>query len=275
MLPKFSRYVAMARLIIVGGLLSLVALQSSLAAKKQLAHVFVSAQASEEYQARRSSPEGLVPESYHIMKGKFYGGKVRDRSLEDASFQSLADSLKMELVKREYYPARKFKEGDLLIVVHWGVTDAPEDESEDFGTEDGETPPEVYNESDELSQRVVDEKVLGFDKASDDNSLSIVQRQILLSQSFTERYFFILQAYDWQKKLETGETELLWTTRFSLDSGGTNFVDSYPALFRASSDLFGANLEGMAHAKTNFGEGEITMGELEVIESAKEAKDIK
>lgn len=257
----------------------------------ELAHVYVASSASEEYQKRRESPEGLVPETYHIMKGRFFGAIQKDGSLEDTSFETLAEALKMELVKQQYYPARSFKEGDLLIVVHWGATEPPVDEDEEFGTEDPEDTElvddepfaeeaplesvENWDEATALSQRPIDERVLGFDKASDDNSLSIVERQRLLAQYHTERYFFILMAYDWQKKIKTGESELLWSTRFSLNSSGTNFVDSFPALFRGARDYFGVDLDGMARTETNYGEGEVSMGEVEVLESAEDEKDIE
>ncbi|MDQ8197866.1 hypothetical protein QEH56_06895 [Pelagicoccus enzymogenes] len=257
---------------------------------RDLAKVYVASEAIAEYEERRMSPEGLVPESYHIMKGRFYGGIQKDGSLDETSFETLAEALKMELVKRQYYPAREFKQGDLLLVVHWGATEPPSDDEEDFGADDpedtelaaddtfaSEAPLETienWNESTSLTQRPIDERILGFDKAADDNSLSLVEREMLLSQYYTERYFFIIMAYDWQLKMKTGETKLLWTTRFSLESTGTNFVDSFPALFRGASDYFGTDLEGMARSVTNFGEGEVSMGELEVLESAKDEKDI-
>lgn len=256
-----------------------------------LAHVYVASETTKAYKKRKTDSEGLVPETYHIMKGNFYGGNVKDSGLDETSFETLAEALKMELVKQQYYPARDFKDGDLLIVVHWGLTEAPDDDEEDFGSEDPEDTElaededfaseeesvavENYDESKALSSRPIGEKLLGFDKASDDNSLSLVERSKLLSQYYTERYFFIVMAYDWQAKRKTGESKLLWSTRFSLNSMGTNFVDSFPALFRGASDYYGVNLEGMAQAVTNFGEGEVTMGEVEVLDSAENAKDIE
>ncbi len=268
------------KLILLGFVLTVASLSlfswSSFAGDK-LAKVYVYAKANEEYVARRATSEGLLPETYHIMEGQFYGGNVSDASLITPDFQTLAETLKMELLKQEYYPAREFKQGDLLIVVHWGAVNAPEDLAEDFGEEAaaGLGVSDVFDESSALNQRRIDERVLGFERAFDDGGLTLREEQMLLSQYYKERYFFILQAYDWQKKLQTGENEALWTTKFSLESTGTNFVDSFPALMRGARGFYGVDLQGIATQKTNFGEGEVTMGKLEVIDSAEAVKDIE
>lgn len=271
---KSKSTVVLRKLVLITASLSVFS-WSSLAGDK-LAKVYVYAKANDEYVERRSTSEGPLPETYHIMEGRFYGGNVSDASLEKPDFQTLADTLKMELLKQEYYPAREFKQGDLLIVVHWGAVNAPEDLAEDFGEEiAGDLVGDVFDESSALVQRRIDEKVLGFDRAFEDGGLSLREEQMLLSQYYTERYFFILQAYDWQKKLTTGEAEVLWTTKFSLESTGTNFVDSFPALMRGARDFYGVDLQGIATQKTNFGKGEVAMGKLEVIDSAKAVEDIE
>ncbi|WP_309008497.1 hypothetical protein [Pelagicoccus sp. SDUM812005] len=246
------------------------------ARQKELARVFVYAKAAEGYEESRKSDEGLLPQSYHIMRGLHFGGNTKDASLEDTDFQTLADTLKMELVKQEYYPARKFEDGDLLIVIHWGTTVPPEDLEEDFGSDAAADVgvDQTFDESSALNPRRINEAVLGFDQAFKEGGLSLVEEKILLSQYHTERYFFILMAYDWQLKRQTGETKLLWTTKFSLESIGTNFVDSFPALFRGAREFYGVDLKGIASQKTNFGSGEVTMGELQVIESARDEKEI-
>ncbi len=258
----------------------------------KMAQIYVDSGSTKEYQERRYEGGELVPESYHIMKGNFFGGNLSDPGLDTTTFETLAEALKMELVNQKYYPAREFKDGDLLIVVHWGITEPPEDESEDFGEDSDPSDTELaddddfaseeelvtqenWDENTAVSQRPINERILGFDKASDDNSLSIVERQKLMAQYYTERYFFILMAYDWQEKQKTGESKLLWSTRFSLDSTGTNFLDSFPALLRGARDLYGVDLKGMANIETNYGEGEVKMGEVEVIGSGDEVKDIE
>jgi hypothetical protein len=80
-----------------------------------------------------------------------------------------------------------------------------------------------------------------------------------------ERYFIILMAYDYEKLRSENERELLWTTRFSVPSIGTNFEDAYPALARAASAYYGTSLEKYAKTSTHFGTGTVEIGTLETV----------
>jgi hypothetical protein len=72
-------------------------------------------------------------------------------------------------------------------------------------------------------------------------------------------------AYDYEKLRSENERELLWTTRFSVPSIGTNFEDAYPALARAASAYYGTSLEKYAKTSTHFGTGTVDIGTLETV----------
>jgi len=256
---------------------------SELAGRKQ-ADVAVDSMAQEAYQLRKDSEEGPLREEYILMKGRFFGGGVRDKSLKEVSIDELSNTLAKELVKRNYYPAKNSEENDLLIVVHWGVTNGVEELDELTGETDlggGESDGEEYSDispEDELQNERFKQGwgtqgvnanagILGFDSELSKRGLTQQDEYELKSALKSERYFIILMAYDWKMIRNKEKSPLLWSTRFSIDSIGTNFHAAYPALFRAASDHFGTNLDGLSQSKTHFGTGNSSMGELEVVET--------
>jgi hypothetical protein len=56
------------------------------------------------------------------LKGRHFGGYLRDKSLRDVEFGEMVEALAGEMRKRNYYPSRVPEHGDFLIIVHWGVT---------------------------------------------------------------------------------------------------------------------------------------------------------
>ncbi|WP_146180258.1 hypothetical protein [Opitutus sp. ER46] len=85
--------------------------------------VIVSSSAVADYTARKFQDGRPVRETYVFMPGRYYPGATVDRSLERMSFRQLAEPLAQELARKQYFPAPDLKSADLLIVVHWGVTD--------------------------------------------------------------------------------------------------------------------------------------------------------
>jgi len=260
------------------------------AKKDETASVFIDSQTTKEYRKRKDSGEGVAREYYHVMEGRFFGGTKRDRSMDDMDFKDVVANLAKELRLRNYYPAREFEKGDLLIVVHWGATDEPYDPEDPqnnigFGDEEEDALSEdeggwdsvssmldrqsTFDYEHSLSAGSSDEvkEMLGFNRALDAKGMTLLEEARILSQVNTERYFMVLMAFDWQKKIKKGESDLLWTTRFSMESVGTNFADSMPAMMRAAQDFYGTHLPKMENRKTHYGVGDSTVGELEILET--------
>ncbi len=279
---------------------------ASATSKEKLISVFIDAHADEAYIERKSGSE---PETYIFMQGQALGGTTDDESLDSKTFTEIIEPLRKELKVKNYYSSEKPKDADLLLVVHWGATDALTDLIEDldllntvgfendladaFTLSDISDPTsmEAAAIENELTLRTYaiydwDEGIggqnehknysmLGFKKALTDRKHSLVDQYRIAGQSMLERYFIVLIAYDWQLMQTTGEKMALWETRFSVQADGTNFEDSLPALARAANEYFGVDLEKMAIPKTYLGKGDINVGELEVIETATEAKKLK
>ena len=255
--------------------------------KRGTTRVLVDSWARDDYQESKRGESGeLRYETYHILKGEHYGGNIRDPSLRQVDFQEVAGVLAQEMRARNYYPATVTEQGDFLIVVHWGVTMAPDPIMGDSDDSDSLDEPDVFDEldylenSDELDdndyafadQRMnMNAELTGFNRFLENGKVSIQTEWEFKDMLREERYFMILMAYDWQKLRTEKERVLMWSTRFSLRANSTNFRDAHFALSRGAAQFFGTNLEGTpGRARVNLGPGEIEFGDLEVVDTAEE-----
>ena len=89
-----------------------------------------------------------------------------------------------------------------------------------------------------------------------------------------ERYFLILSAFDLKMLRETVEKRMVWSSRFSMNSGEVGFDDDHIALSRATPGYFGTNLDGdLGKVSTFAGPGEVTTGELMVVETLEDNEE--
>jgi len=284
------------------GLSAIAVIPSGTAAKT--ARVFIDSEASETYNEKKESEDGATYETYVFIKGNFYAGDFKDRSLSTATFEEIVGTLAENMKARNYYPSASPKEGDLLIVVHYGTTSVEQDLEEIFlldstdpyaqgeggiggfysDSSQGDTQEvagfsEVYSDdftdladlndfaSDNVAQhqKSMKNNRLGIGKALNRRHINKTEEFDLRVELEDERYFIILMAYDYEKLRTANERELLWTTRFSVPAIGTNFVDAYPALARAASAYYGTSLEKYAKTSTHFGTGTVEIGTLETV----------
>lgn len=255
--------------------------------KKGETRVLIDSFAEKSYLKKKEGAEGARHETYHLVEGKSYGGLLRDKSIREVPFMEVAEGLAREMKKRNYHSARSVEEGDFLIIVHRGVTRIeadweemfPEDEEEDSsleeeGEEELESPGLRLYEEGYSNAEQDNAALIGFDRALKRRGLNVQDEMELQEMLRNERYFLVLVAYDWQKMRATGERELVWTTRFSMDAVRVDFHEAHFALSRAASNYFGTNLDGdLGKVKTFVGPGEVTAGDLEVIETLGESKE--
>lgn len=259
-------------------------LDAQLLFRKQ-ARVLTAAWASPEFEERRQTPDGPARMTYHFYEGKFHGGYTSDKSLDSVSLQEIAETLAGDMAQQNFFPAEDVRAGDMVIVVHWGVTAVEQSWAEMFPDADSDSETEFDAEGVEVDtidaepsdialsaepSVASNAQLTGINKALNKRGLMDSERQELRELLQEERYFIVLMAYDWQKILKGEERELLWTCRFSLPSPGTNFINAVPSLSRAAAPLMGTNLEDLAKTKTQLGWGKGTVGELEVIEELTE-----
>lgn len=85
--------------------------------------VTVRAAVDKDYAAWRAAESPPKPQTFVFVKGRFFAGMVRDRTLEKKPFIDIARIVATDLRRQHYVPTRDTKTADLLVVVHWGVTD--------------------------------------------------------------------------------------------------------------------------------------------------------
>jgi hypothetical protein len=73
------------------------------------------------------------PETYAFGKGDKWGGARVDPSVDKLDFTQVAQTMATALADQNYLPTRDPKKTDLLIMVYWGTTMAPEHSIESAG----------------------------------------------------------------------------------------------------------------------------------------------
>ena len=79
-----------------------------------------------------------------------------------------------------------------------------------------------------------------------------------------ERYFVVLNVYDFQK-LKEGEKVLLWRTRYNIRSTGQPFDEAIEDMNEIAGDYFGTHQKGLVMKRAS-DESRVNIGDIEVIE---------
>ena len=93
----------------------------------KVARVFVDSEASAIYNEHKESENGETYETYVFIKGNFYGGDISDKSLRNVTFEELVGTIGDSMKQRNFYPSASADQGDLLVVVHYGLMSVPQD----------------------------------------------------------------------------------------------------------------------------------------------------
>jgi hypothetical protein len=89
----------------------------------------VSSQASADY-VRTRRPDGTFqPEGYVFGKGGYAGSDRNDKSIDKMGFLDVAHVIAVPLARQNYIPAKDPAATQLIIMVYWGTTRAPENAS--------------------------------------------------------------------------------------------------------------------------------------------------
>jgi hypothetical protein len=241
------------------------------------------------YTARRASKDGPKDETYVVAQGEYFQGACRDGSITGKSFPEILHFLAPTLVKQHYFPAKDAKSADQLLIVHWGTTiaymndyeataqttPAPaslfHDSSMGPSGVEGMADITMRMEADamdqasqaaQLEQRVDQVArtmntasvagLLGYTKQlhREEQKVEVTEVERTLRSNLTEdRYFVILQAYDFPSLTQSHERKLLWTAHMSIRSAGTNFALALPRMGRIASDLYGQNNDDVVTGK--------------------------
>ena len=263
--------------------------------------VVVHSQASEAFMTQRALDDKKEFYTYHFYKGRFHGGNRADPSMNRMSFNDIVVDMANHLQKQNFYPVQENEKSDLLIVVHYGVTSIQQSTDKMLGytsledklgaaassaqsTGGGEITGAsinaasdlafvgnadiAANEANELSARY-QAQLVGMEKAY---SESIGPREefeykFLLKD---ERYFVILMAYDFQK-MQRGEAELLWSTRYSIRSVGQSFERAIKDMNLVAGNYFGKHLDDIVKKRVT-DKSRVKLGKIELVDTEPEGE---
>ena len=249
--------------------------------------VAVRAEATKEYTLLREREESAKVQTYHLAKGLFLGGNVDDESLDESSFNQIAEEIGLNLKRQNYFSEEDPKAGDLLIMVHYGASTfiGDEDDAEIFDINDylpegrkangeryeykltknaipkirGMTLPSDRNEFQEEYFR---SRILGMD---DIFSMKVTDYEAYVQRELAAegRYFIVLTAFD-LPLLRQGEKKVLWTTRYSIRTLGQDFDQALRELNFVAGHYFGKNMKGLISKRAS-DESLVEMGDIEVV----------
>lgn len=251
--------------------------------------ISVRAIASEEYLERRADVDSDEIETYQFFEGRYFGPRMVNDGMERVSFRDVVVDMAQHLVKQNYFPNPQPGKGDLLIVVHYGITDVGHqidealdyDSLEDMGVPDSSDGSfnaiaelEFAMSANEAVDRLSDRssasaaRLLGMEDAFGGHPTIVdSRRRELRSMLEEERYFVFLMAYDYSKILQEGKQELLWSTRYSVRAAGIPFEAAIKNLNLVAGDYFGKNMKGLAHKRID-DTSSVDVGDIEIVGQA-------
>jgi hypothetical protein len=189
------------------------------------------------------------------------GGVVYDPTLDSVSFESIAGTIARPLAERNYLPTRNANAADLLIMVYWGRT------SGSYLETDGNTRDYV----DAWNAQLMGFDTLSYVRARTDASTVFLGRSLrsqMLDQIHSpelaalamDRYYVIMQAFDFQSAWRHKKMKLLWETRFSLSERQHDFSRELPTMAHTASIYFGQDSGGLIRARIP--EGQVDVGQV-------------
>ena len=275
---------------------------------KKANRVAVRAEARKEYILTRALDESAKVQTYHMIKGNYFGGNVDDPGLEETTFPEIADHISLNLRRQKYFPEEDPAAGDLLIMVHYGASfyiDDPRDGNEidltynlssvsttwgeiyDYNLS-GKADPNFYGLVMPSERRYVIKglvlpsqrrykiesylraKILGMYEVFS-STANDYEAHIQSGLAREGRYFFVLTAFD-LPLLRKGEKKVMWSTRYSIRSIGQPYQQAIKELNLVAGHYFGKNMKGLI-SKRATDKSIVEFGEIEVLGQEDEVTD--
>ena len=205
--------------------------------------------------SREQLPDGTFkPELYVFGEGGCWTRPVNDPWMDKLKFAQIGQIIAGPLAKLNYRPAFKAADAGLLILVFWGSTEG----SIEYGGD---------SFRDMLDER--NARILGYSAAlaeARSAAARSVVAQDVISEVGDNRYYVVLQAYDFKTAVKEKKLKPLWVTRMSLHESGA-FAPALEEMVLGAARYFGRDSDGLLRGERERN-GTVELGPLKVIETA-------
>lgn len=234
---------------------------SVLPARVEEEETAVFAEVYNDYQRTPSVAGGYQAETFAFANGGALLGRLRDRSVDEATFNEVIQLVSPALTAQNYIAATNPHDTDLLIYVNWGATDgyAP------LGLGSSDLQQTVDMDTDWYgSSSLLDEANRRRDSGNFRTAALLGYRKALLNHRDLRawgvngtvygdlvadleepRYFVILTAFDFHTAWMEKKLVPLWSTRISLATRGNHFTAALPDMSRFAARFFGQDSKGL------------------------------
>ena len=254
------------------------------------------------YKRTQLPDKSFKPEVYTFGEGGCYTRPVTDAAMKEMTFLRVAQAVAVPLARQNYRPARTSAEAELLILVFWGDTqgsrgydpantmDRISSVSVDSSTAQtgAANPDPIQASADRTAAASVDDNVLmqmqlsnrARDHLDDRNARLLGYKDALDGARFAShmgfaqdikaevadnRYYVVLQAYDFKTATKEKKLKPLWTARISMDESGNDFARSLDRMLQCATPYLGQDSNGLRRNLTR--ETRVDLGPLNVIET--------
>ena len=253
------------------------------------------------YARQRLPDGSFKPEAYVFGEGGRMSRPVADPAMEQLKFADVARVVAGPLAKQNYHPALKTSEVQLLIVVFWGSTQGSRDTRNQNGSMDRlssassnytaaraddqanqPNSPEpspatsaaqnAYDSAlwqmqmdNDVRDRIDNEnaQILGYSESLSRARFArhMAFAQDTLAEVSDNRYYVVLQAYDFKTAKDFKKLKPLWTTRMSVSESGP-FGPALEKMVKNAARSFGTDTDGLQRRR----EGTVDLAPLKILE---------
>lgn len=232
----------------------LVGTASTLAAKAD-AETLVVSHVYNGYTRTKLPGGGFKPETYTFAEGGLFEDAPADNdTVSTVGFSDVAHTVADALKIQSYVSAKDPEKIDQMIMLWYGTT---------MNLKGAIKVPWFH---DVRAQNV---RILGFEKEqSRADSLSFTTfASDFYDEFYSDRYFVVLKAYDFQVARKEKRLKLLWESRFSIRRQGADFVTELPAMSKFAALTFGRETNGILERDSL--KGNVELGELKSLGEVK------
>ncbi len=239
------------------------------------------------YERTRQADDTFKPERYTFGEGGCWN-RISDPFMAKLNFVDVARVVANPLEHMNYLPAHRAEDAELLILVFWGSTQGSSDHDasqatdramadiphgmgvpQASGIQDGGTLDSILTQVEMVNRerdRLDDQnaRILGYTESVERGRFiqNMAMGKDVLAEVGENRYFVVLQAYDFKIAVKEKKLKLLWFARISVRERGA-FAKALQNMAWSAAPYFGQDSRGLRRPHPY--KGTVELGPLEVV----------